>query len=1194
MKKTLNSLLIGILAAFCCSTGSAQIIYSNNFSLGGTGNISNTPPTVANSYAGGTSIATWNDVLGFNNAGSLLANGTDNTTTGDSWLLPFKPEAGHIYLVTGTVTFTGNPGSWIALGFAQSNPTNASTSNDRFADSAVNGFDFIIASAPGANEQWFSGPRAAPAAGLANANVVNALGTWTIQLILNTLTNQWSAACYVNGTQFGANFTYPSNPAIGAVGFGQNSLGTPSFVQWNNFSLITALQPFIVQQPASPQTVNGGTLYTNSVAVAADSNGGPLYYQWYFNNTPLTNGAAISGADTNVLAVNPVLATNAGSYFVVVTNNFGAVTSSVAGLSVLTTPVITSPTNSSNAITLFAGTTVGSTSYVGSSPTFSVSASGAPPLVYQWLTDGVTVSGATNASFVLTNCQPDSPTNITSIVSNVFGAATNTWLVTYITTPTAPYPQAVLSSQPLDFWRLNEPDNGLSNGNTNIVSSDYQSGHNGVYTNVNLGKPGYNPSEPTETSAGFGPGGINNSYVSQIQGVDFAVPSGTNAEFTVEAWVNGAGGASGAPIITKGTYNSTDAFALNLDSSAQNYQFYVRTASGTVYAADSTFAPDGNWHHLVGVCDEANSNISFYIDGALAGSTNTPALFRAGEYETAAPLSIGATTQAAGGGYSLQFFGTIDDVATYSHALSAGEVAAHYAALGNPVPVYVFPAPPANFVYQANHTLAIPETVVGNPPVGYYWTNVTTGGLLSSGATNTFGNLNATLSIPNAPSSLSGQQLELVVTTATSSTNSFVTLFSPDLPVTLDYSSPILYSNYFNGGTWSIAGNAPTAVNGLVGGTNTTWVDALGTNDPGSLPASGVDNTLLPDSWLLPFTPHAGYVYTISASVTFNGDPGGSGAWIGLGFAGRIPTNAAVGQGRFSDDGGVGPKGYDWMILTESTGNLQYFVGPTGSGQITNKSPFFTAGVGTHTVKIILDTTGASWKGYGFIDDVPAGTNIYSAAPNGSTTNNPPIGAVGITQTTLSNNGRVQWNYFALSQDAPSGVPPYIFSPLPTNVTLLPDAALSLSATEFGSAPFGYYWSNTNSATVLGSGASGDMTPLSVNLNVADVPASWNGNTLELVLTNAFGTNISFVSLTVGNPVNANPTNIVVMRTNNNLYLTWPVDHEGWTLQAQTNPPSGGLSVSNWFDVAGSASTNEIVMPINQTNGSVFYRMILK
>src|SRR6185312_5752282 len=191
------------------------------------------------------------------------------------------------------------------------------------------------------------------------------------------------------------NFTYASNPAIGAVGFGQTSLGSPNFVQWNNFSLITALQPFIVQQPASSQTVNGGTVFTNGVTVAADTNGGPLFYQWYFNNTPLTNGDAISGANTNVLAINPVLATNAGSYFVVVTNNFGAVTSSVAGLSVLTTPVITSPTNSSNAITLFAGTTVGSTSYVGSSPTFSVSASGAPPLLYQWQTNGVTVAGAT-------------------------------------------------------------------------------------------------------------------------------------------------------------------------------------------------------------------------------------------------------------------------------------------------------------------------------------------------------------------------------------------------------------------------------------------------------------------------------------------------------------------------------------------------------------------------------------------------------------------------------------------------------------------------------------------------------------------------------------------------------------------------------------------------------------------------------
>src|SRR6185437_1268534 len=83
MKTTLKLLLVGILAVLRCSLVNAQIIYSNNFSLGGTGNISNTPPTVANNYAGGTNTAAWNDVLGTHDSGSLQANGLDNTTLAD-------------------------------------------------------------------------------------------------------------------------------------------------------------------------------------------------------------------------------------------------------------------------------------------------------------------------------------------------------------------------------------------------------------------------------------------------------------------------------------------------------------------------------------------------------------------------------------------------------------------------------------------------------------------------------------------------------------------------------------------------------------------------------------------------------------------------------------------------------------------------------------------------------------------------------------------------------------------------------------------------------------------------------------------------------------------------------------------------------------------------------------------------------
>ena len=57
------------------------------------------------------------------------------------------------------------------------------------------------------------------------------------------------------------------------------------------------------------------------------------------------------------------------------------------------------------------------------------------------------------------------------------------------------------------------------------------------------------------------------------------------------------------------------------------------------------------------------------------------------------------------------------------------------------------------------------------------------------------------------------------------------------------------------------------------------------------------------------------------------------------------------------------------------------------------------------------------------------------------------------------------------------------------------------------------------------------------------------------------------------------------------LYLAWPGDHTGWSLQAQTNSLGVGLT-PNWATVPGSSVTNEFFMPIVKTNSTVFYRMI--
>ena len=56
------------------------------------------------------------------------------------------------------------------------------------------------------------------------------------------------------------------------------------------------------------------------------------------------------------------------------------------------------------------------------------------------------------------------------------------------------------------------------------------------------------------------------------------------------------------------------------------------------------------------------------------------------------------------------------------------------------------------------------------------------------------------------------------------------------------------------------------------------------------------------------------------------------------------------------------------------------------------------------------------------------------------------------------------------------------------------------------------------------------------------------------------------------------------------LTFFWPLDHTGWRLQIQTNDLPQGLG-TNWMDVAGSTVTNQLAMPINPTDGSVFYRL---
>jgi autotransporter-associated beta strand protein len=102
-----------------------------------------------------------------------------------------------------------------------------------------------------------------------------------------------------------------------------------------------------------------------------------------------------------------------------------------------------------------------------------------------------------------------------------------------------------------------------------------------------------------------------------------------------------------------------------------------------------------------------------------------------------------------------------------------------------------------------------------------------------------------------------------------------------------------------------------------------------------------------------------------------------------------------------------------------------------------------------------------------------------------------------------------------------------------------------------------------------------------------------NGSSLTVTGANVIWTNKLAMdgTIAVATVISTTPTNITFSVSGTTLTLSWPLDHTGWTLQAQTNAPGVGIG-TNWSVVPGSASVNQVVIPMNRTNGSVFYRLI--
>jgi hypothetical protein len=413
--------------------------------------------------------------------------------------------------------------------------------------------------------------------------------------------------------------------------------------------------------PSSTNINEGATL-----VVASTSAGSPtLAYQWY-DITSGSPGTPLAGQTNAALVISNIQVAAYDNHYLVVTvtNLYGQATSADIYLQIMTGP----PTSVAITPSSFA-------TYAGYSVPFTVTAQGTQPFVYRWYSNSVAVAAVTGAVYTNTASAAGSYT-IGCQVSNSYGAAALvTASLTVVPLPTDLYGTTVLKAGPIAFWRLDEPTNAT-------IAYDYVGGHNATYNNAINGEPGFSSVIPSETSTEFGATGLtpsmaeeNGSDVNGVPLIDFST-QGANSTFTVEAWMNEP--LQNKSFLCKGYPNNTQ-FALDNGGSGGAYRFVVHNAADTLSSATATgVLSDGNWHHVVGVCDQGNGTIRLYVDGKSQGtgsiSPGTGLLALPISY----PVIIASQESQGGGSFSGPTNAFMGQVAVYGYALSASQVASNY------------------------------------------------------------------------------------------------------------------------------------------------------------------------------------------------------------------------------------------------------------------------------------------------------------------------------------------------------------------------------------------------------------------------------------------------------------------------------------------------------------------------------------
>lgn len=191
--------------------------------------------------------------------------------------------------------------------------------------------------------------------------------------------------------------------------------------------LPTDPKPKITSLPGS----YGGSPGDNVSFTAGYSGSAPITLQWLKDGTnvvdgPTGSGSTYSGATTTTLSVTSAQESDSGSYALVVSNPYGAVTSTPPASLIISTADIAPIINGPNNLTVIQG----------NNATFTTSVSGKPVPTIQWYKNGGEITGETSANLTIVNAQyPADQTTYSIVASNSAGMTTNSANLTVIVPP---------------------------------------------------------------------------------------------------------------------------------------------------------------------------------------------------------------------------------------------------------------------------------------------------------------------------------------------------------------------------------------------------------------------------------------------------------------------------------------------------------------------------------------------------------------------------------------------------------------------------------------------------------------------------------------------------------------------------------------------------------------------------------------